>query len=74
MVLSEEKNPASAILIRVLRLQSSGSDGIVIHCLFFANHIGVEIRKSLEPVFTDQFILETFQMFFIADMSAFLHW
>ena len=45
--------------------------GVVSHCLLFTYHIGVEIRKSLEPVFPDQFILETFQMFLIAEGEHF---
>ena len=45
---------------------------IISYCLLFTDYIGVEIRKSLEPVFADQLILETFQVFFITEGKHFL--
>ena len=45
---------------------------VISHCLLFTDYIGVEIRKSLEPVFADQLILETFQVFFITEGKHFL--
>ena len=37
--------------------------GVIFQRLFFSNHICVEIRKGLEPVFVDQFMMQAAQIF-----------
>ena len=37
--------------------------GVIAESLPFAHHVGVEVRQGLEPVFVDQFVMQTGQIF-----------